>query len=184
MRKVEIKLKPQIQSIGLKPKFELTGNRKSVTINRENLAKKIYAVEFSDPKGDWFSLLGFEKDYVEMDEFVKANKDNPDMSEAVEKTKSRLSFVAKYRKSQKRVLYSEEEFNNLFEILLSSEDEVVENTEVFIEQIQIEKSFEEFNIKYVYKNIEKIFKGRVYTGGSIEDEIQSEFRRFLNSICL
>lgn len=170
-----ITLSPSIQFLDLKPKFELAGNRKSVTIHRDCLANKHYSVEFSDPKGDWFLFLGYEKDYQEMDEFVKVNKDNLEMSEKIEKVKSILSSISKFRKSQKRVIYTEEEFNNLFEVVSCKQDDIVNNTKVFVEDVDAH-----WNIKYVYQEIEMVFKG--YKHSDLESEVRLEFKRFLNSL--
>lgn len=168
-------LSPSIQLLGLKPKTELAGNRKLVTIHRDDLANKHYSVEFSDPNGDWSLLIGYEKDYQEMDEFVKANKDNLDLKDKVEKVKSILSSVSKFRKSQKRFLYTEEEFNNLFEFIKCKQDEVAFNTKVFVEDVDTH-----WNIKYVYQEIEMIFKGYKYY--DLESAVRQEFKRFLNSL--
>lgn len=172
--KVDIQLQPEIQFLELKTKFEIVGNRKSVTIPKSCFANNNYVVEFSDPKGDWYLFLGFEKDYVELDEYVKANKDNQELTDKVDEAKSYLSFISKYRRSQKKVLYSKEEFNNLFEVMPCWQDNVAKHTKVYIQE---EESY--LNIKFVYSGKEKQIKG--YKHSTLESEIQQEFKRFLNS---
>jgi hypothetical protein len=92
----------------LTPKFELHGNKYIVTIPRSCYLNGDYHVEFSDPLGDWLASLGFEADYKEMENFDKVNKSD--------RYKETLSSVAKFRRYQKRVKYTKEEFENLFEL--------------------------------------------------------------------
>jgi hypothetical protein len=103
----------------LKAKFPLTGNKTDISIPRINIEEKNFWVEFRDLTGNWNSMLGFEDDYKYMEDYIKQNKKSNDflVQYMCEKYTKKLSDVAKFRRDQKRVKYTEEEFYKLFEVI-------------------------------------------------------------------
>ncbi len=67
-------------------------------------------MEFISNDSNWHSGLPFEHIFKEAEENILNNID-------VHKSKELISFYAKYRKWQKRKLYTIDEFNELFEPL-------------------------------------------------------------------
>ena len=160
-----------IHEYRLKPNFELRGENIMLFSPKSQLNSDIVNVEFWKCTGNFYKLLDFEEDYVEMEEYVKLNKGDKE-DRTAKKYKETLDFVSKFRRDQKRRKYTKEEFNNNFE-RLSCEDEIF---------LEILYSIYDTKIEYIHPRYQvSLFKGvELISTIPLDEHFKNKIRNLIN----